>query len=45
MYPSGIMLDFKDQVFHLTLKVSWVFVFHWGASSAQHTLSWIYLCL
>jgi len=34
--PIGVMLDFQDQMFHLTLRWSWVFAFHWGAISTQY---------
>ena len=33
--PFGVMIHFKDQVFHLTRKYSWDFAFYWGASKAQ----------
>jgi len=35
MSPSSVMLNFRDQVFHLTLRYSWFVAFHWRARSAQ----------
>jgi len=34
-----VVLDFQDQVFHLTLRHSWIIAFHWGVSSAQYTMN------